>query len=85
MSELAAVRNAIISCGRCARLRDYCQLIAREKRAAYRDETYWGKPVPGFGDPNARILLVALAPAAHGANRTGRAFTGDGRAARATS
>jgi uracil-DNA glycosylase family 4 len=78
MSDLATIRSAIVSCKRCARLRTYCQRIAREKRAAYRDETYWGKPVPGFGDPNARILLVALAPAAHGANRTGRAFTGDG-------
>jgi len=78
IEDLATIRNAIISCGKCARLRDYCQLIAREKRAAFRDETYWGRPVPGFGDPNARILLVALAPAAHGANRTGRTFTGDG-------
>jgi uracil-DNA glycosylase family 4 len=78
MDALATIRSAIISCDRCARLRDYCQLIAREKRAAFRHETYWGRPVPGFGDPNARILLVALAPAAHGANRTGRAFTGDG-------
>jgi uracil-DNA glycosylase family 4 len=78
MSELAKIRDAIITCGRCARLRDYCQIVAREKRAAFRDETYWGRPVPGFGDPDARILLVALAPAAHGANRTGRTFTGDG-------
>jgi uracil-DNA glycosylase family 4 len=78
MPDLATIRSNIISCDRCARLRDYCQLIAREKRAAFRHETYWGKPVPGFGDPNARILLVALAPAAHGANRTGRTFTGDG-------
>lgn len=59
-------------------MRDYCAQIAREKRAAYRDETYWGRPVPGFGDPRARMLLVGLAPAAHGANRTGRVFTGDG-------
>jgi uracil-DNA glycosylase len=78
IDDLATIRSAIISCGKCSRLRDYCQLIAREKRAAFRDETYWGRPVPGFGDPNARILLVALAPAAHGANRTGRTFTGDG-------
>ena len=78
IDDLASIRTAIVSCDRCARLRDYCQLIAREKRAAYRGETYWGRPVPGFGDPDARILLVALAPAAHGANRTGRAFTGDG-------
>jgi uracil-DNA glycosylase family 4 len=59
-------------------LRAYCERIGREKRAAYRDETYWARPVPGFGDPRARILLVGLAPAAHGGNRTGRVFTGDG-------
>jgi uracil-DNA glycosylase family 4 len=75
---LAAVRAAIISCDRCPRLREYCGRIAREKRRAFREETYWGKPVPGFGDPNARLLIVGLAPAAHGANRTGRVFTGDG-------
>ena len=63
----------------CPRLRRYCAVaLAREKRRAYRDDTYWGKPVPGFGDPRARLLLVGLAPAAHGANRTGRVFTGDG-------
>ena len=67
-----------MSCTRCPRLRNYCQEIARTKRRAYRDEIYWGKPVPGFGDPRARLLLVGLAPAAHGANRTGRVFTGDG-------
>jgi uracil-DNA glycosylase len=77
--SLAAVRRAIVACDRCPRLRQYCAQIAREKRAAFRDETYWGRPVPGFGDPRARILLVGLAPAAHGANRTGRMFTGDGR------
>jgi uracil-DNA glycosylase family 4 len=59
-------------------LRDYCAEIARTKRAAFRGDTYWGKPVPGFGDPNARVLILGLAPAAHGANRTGRVFTGDG-------
>lgn len=75
---IASVRRAIISCDRCPRLRTYCQRIAREKRAAFRDETYWGRPVPGFGDPAARIVLIGLAPAAHGANRTGRVFTGDG-------
>lgn len=75
---LALIRSAIVSCGRCIRLREYCQAIAREKRAAYRHEEYWGKPVPGFGDPLARLLILALAPAAHGANRTGRVFTGDG-------
>jgi len=76
--KLTAVHESIISCERCPRLRDYCQQIAREKRRAFRDETYWARPVPGFGDPNARVLLVGLAPAAHGANRTGRVFTGDG-------
>ena len=72
------VHDAIVSCERCPRLRTYCAEIARTKRKAFRDEVYWGKPVPGFGDPRARLLLVALAPAAHGANRTGRVFTGDG-------
>ena len=75
---LAEVHRQIISCDRCPRLREYCLRIAREKRRAYRDEIYWGRPVPGFGDPRARLLLVGLAPAAHGANRTGRVFTGDG-------
>jgi uracil-DNA glycosylase family 4 len=59
-------------------LRTYCRTVAQEKKRAYRSETYWGRPVPGFGDPDARMLLVGLAPAAHGANRTGRVFTGDG-------
>ena len=59
-------------------LRQYCQQVAREKKAAHRDDEYWGKPVPGFGDPRARVLILGLAPAAHGANRTGRVFTGDG-------
>jgi uracil-DNA glycosylase len=76
--SLTTVRRAIVTCERCPRLRRYCERVAREKRAAFRDEVYWGKPVPGFGDPRARILLVGLAPAAHGANRTGRMFTGDG-------
>ena len=76
--ELARVRTAIISCERCPRLRDYCRRIGREKRAAYRQDTYWAKPVPGFGDPSATIAIIGLAPAAHGANRTGRNFTGDG-------
>ena len=75
---LAAVHRAIVSCERCPRLRRYCQRIAIEKRAAFRDQVYWGRPVPGFGDPAARLLIVGLAPAAHGANRTGRVFTGDG-------
>ena len=76
--RLADVHHAIVSCERCPRLRDYCGRVAREKRRAYREETYWGRPVPGFGDPHGRLLLVGLAPAAHGANRTGRVFTGDG-------
>lgn len=75
---LAAVHRAIVSCERCPRLRTYCRRIAIEKRAAFRDQTYWGRPVPGFGDPAARLLIIGLAPAAHGANRTGRVFTGDG-------
>jgi uracil-DNA glycosylase family 4 len=76
--DLTEVHGAIVSCTRCPRLREYCRRIAREKRRAYRDDTYWGRPVPGFGDPNARLLILGLAPAAHGANRTGRMFTGDG-------
>lgn len=67
----------VITCERCKRLRKYCLGIALEKKKAHRDETYWGKPVPDFGDPKARVLIVGLAPAAHGANRTGRMFTGD--------
>ena len=77
-TPLVDVREAIVSCEQCPRLRDYCDRIAREKRRAFKDEVYWGRPVPGFGDPRARLLLVGLAPAAHGANRTGRVFTGDG-------
>ena len=75
---LDVVRDAIVSCERCPRLRAYCRQIGREKRRAYRDDTYWARPVPGFGDAAARLLIVGLAPAAHGANRTGRVFTGDG-------
>ena len=75
---LQPVHEAIVACERCPRLRRHCLAIAHARRAAYRDETYWGRPVPGFGDPEARILIVGLAPAAHGANRTGRVFTGDG-------
>ncbi len=77
-NPLAIVHDAIVSCTRCPRLRAYGERIGREKRRAYRDETYWARPVPGFGDPAARVLIVGLAPAAHGANRTGRVFTGDG-------
>ncbi len=76
--SLASAREQIISCERCPRLRKYCRQVGREKRRAYRDETYWARPVPGFGDPHARLLILGLAPAAHGANRTGRVFTGDG-------
>jgi uracil-DNA glycosylase family 4 len=75
---LARVTSTIVACNRCARLRSYCQRVAREKRAAYRDDEYWARPVPGFGDPRARVVILGLAPAAHGANRTGRVFTGDG-------
>jgi uracil-DNA glycosylase len=75
---LARITTTVVNCERCTRLRTYCQRIAREKRAAYRADEYWGRPVPGFGDPRARVLILGLAPAAHGANRTGRVFTGDG-------
>jgi uracil-DNA glycosylase family 4 len=76
--SLYKVHQDIISCTTCSRLRNYCAQIAREKRLAFRGDTYWGRPVPGFGDPTARVLILGLAPAAHGANRTGRVFTGDG-------
>jgi uracil-DNA glycosylase len=75
---LRVVREEIVACNRCPRLREYCQRIGREKRRAFRDDVYWARPVPGFGDPHARLLILGLAPAAHGANRTGRVFTGDG-------
>lgn len=77
-TALTVVRDAIVTCEQCPRLRQYCQRIGREKRRAYLLDTYWARPVPGFGDPRARLLIVGLAPAAHGANRTGRVFTGDG-------
>src|SRR5207248_9216384 len=76
-SSLAAVNRSIISCSRCPRLRAYCGRVAREKKREFRAWEYWGRPVPGFGDPRARLLIVGLAPAAHGGNRTGRIFTGD--------
>ena len=76
--SLRLVTHDIVGCNRCERLRTYCERIAREKKAAHRQDIYWGKPVPGFGDPRARLLVLGLAPAAHGANRTGRVFTGDG-------
>ncbi len=75
---LTQLNNDIVACTRCARLRTYCEQIAREKKRAYREWDYWGKPVPGFGDPKARVLILGLAPGAHGSNRTGRPFTGDG-------
>jgi uracil-DNA glycosylase family 4 len=77
-ARLEPVHRAIVACNRCERLRAYCTRIAREKKAAHRHDTYWGRPVHGFGDPRARVLVLGLAPAAHGANRTGRVFTGDG-------
>jgi uracil-DNA glycosylase family 4 len=75
--SLAHVQRAIVSCNDCARLREYCIRVGQIKKAAHRDDQYWAKPVPGFGDPGARVLIIGLAPAAHGANRTGRVFTGD--------
>jgi len=76
-AALAALTAEIVVCRRCPRLVAWREQVAREKVARFRDETYWGRPVPGFGDPAARILLIGLAPAAHGGNRTGRVFTGD--------
>src|SRR6188472_3003358 len=75
--SLSAIRDGIISCDRCARLRTYCREVGRIKKAAFKNDVYWARPVPGFGDPGARLLILGLAPAAHGANRTGRVFTGD--------
>ena len=74
---LALLQEEIVGCTQCPRLREYCSQVATVKRRAYLDWTYWGKPVPSFGDPQARVLILGLAPAAHGANRTGRMFTGD--------
>jgi uracil-DNA glycosylase family 4 len=76
-SALRVLAEEIVACRKCPRLVAYRELVAREKRRAFRDWTYWGKAVPGFGDPHAQLLIVGLAPAAHGANRTGRMFTGD--------
>ena len=75
---LDKIEQELIACRKCPRLVAWREEVARVKRKAYRDQEYWGKPVPGFGDPDARILVVGLAPAAHGSNRTGRMFTGDG-------
>ncbi len=73
-----SIRAAIIGCARCPRLREYCRGLGEVRRRAYQNHIYWALPVPGFGDPKARILILGLAPGAHGANRTGRPFTGDG-------
>lgn len=75
---LAELNRDVVACERCPRLRAHCQKIAREKKRVYLHWEYWGKPVPGFGDPKARVLVLGLAPGAHGSNRTGRPFTGDG-------
>jgi uracil-DNA glycosylase family 4 len=77
VSALAALEAAVVECRRCPRLVDWREQVAREKRAAFKDEEYWGKPMQGFGDPSGRVLILGLAPAAHGGNRTGRIFTGD--------
>jgi uracil-DNA glycosylase family 4 len=77
MSELEALEQEVTECRRCPRLVAWREQVAREKRASFKDQEYWGRPVPGFGDPAARVLVVGLAPAAHGGNRTGRVFTGD--------
>jgi uracil-DNA glycosylase family 4 len=77
MAALEALNQAVVDCRRCPRLVEWREQVAREKRAAFRDQEYWGRPMRGFGDPAARVLLLGLAPAAHGGNRTGRIFTGD--------
>lgn len=74
---LERLQRRVIRCRKCPGLRRYCEKIAREKRRAYRDWDYWGRPIPSFGDPKAHLLIIGLAPAAHGGNRTGRMFTGD--------
>jgi uracil-DNA glycosylase family 4 len=77
VDSLERLRDEVIGCRRCPRLVDWRERVAREKRAAFAEWEYWGRPVPGFGDPDAELLVVGLAPAAHGGNRTGRVFTGD--------
>ena len=77
IKTLNQLHREVINCDRCPRLREYTAEVAREKRRAYADWDYWGRPVPGFGDPAARLWVIGLAPAAHGGNRTGRVFTGD--------
>ncbi len=76
--DLIELNNTVIDCRRCSRLVEWREKVAREKRRAYQDWDYWGKPVPGFGDAHARVFVIGLAPGAHGSNRTGRQFTGDG-------
>ncbi len=76
-TQLQLLEARVVACEKCPRLREYCRRVAQTKRRAYREWEYWGKPVPAFGDPAARLLIIGLAPAAHGANRTGRMFTGD--------
>jgi uracil-DNA glycosylase len=76
--SLTNLNARIVACELCPRLRSYCAEVAKQKRRAYRDWVYWGQPVPSFGDPEARVLALGLAPGAHGSNRTGRPFTGDG-------
>lgn len=78
VSALAVLNRRIVACERCVRLRQHCTSVAEKKRRAWLEFEYWGKPVPSFGDPRARVLFVGLAPGAHGSNRTGRPFTGDG-------
>jgi uracil-DNA glycosylase family 4 len=77
VARLAGLEAEIVDCFACPRLVAWRELVAREKRASFAGEDYWGRPIPGFGDPDARVLILGLAPAAHGANRTGRVFTGD--------
>lgn len=77
MGDLQKLEREIVACTKCSRLNKWCAQVAVEKKAAYREEEYWGKPVTGFGDEQAQIVVVGLAPGAHGANRTGRVFTGD--------
>jgi len=84
-ARLAELAARVAACERCPRLVEYCRAVAVKKRRAYQRDTYWGRPVPGFGDGGARVMLLGLAPGAHGANRTGRMFTGDGNDGRGAS
>jgi uracil-DNA glycosylase family 4 len=77
VQSLKQINEQIVNCTRCARLRDYCAEVAKVRRRAFANWNYWGKPIPGWGDPKARLWIIGLAPAAHGGNRTGRVFTGD--------